>query len=194
MQVIGKKLRFNVFLRECFCGHYAVCMFVPEFNDEDLTIMKKLLLLPFLLITLFSCSTDDADEVMIQETTTSTLRPTPVNQCLASLEGYTNINVDGGFGNPMVEFYVNASAPDGGQFNLTLEIQRLSDCDNMDSNSGSRMVYDLGRLNLKALDAPVLVLSPQQLPADCYKWRFVATPANGDICLSNFIWYEAPLF
>jgi hypothetical protein len=161
--------------------------------------MKKLLLLPFLLITLFSCSTDDADEVMIQEETAAaaqfSAQRTGIEECVGTVRGYTNINVENGFGDPIVEFYSVALAQMyKKQHMVYLQVQPLSDCEDMNSE-GDITTYPGKVVNL-VYDQRIITLKPTQLPASCYKWRFMvtATPNSESQCTTLSEWYEAPLF
>ncbi len=161
--------------------------------------MKKLLLLPVFFVTLFSCSTDDSiayqDEAGAVTAASTQRIEKPVNPCIGDLSGYTIINVEGGFGNPVVEFYTDSSDSRKKKLSAYLEIETLSDCEDITSGTGNVTSYSGGIINLIP-DNNIVTLDPSELPAECYRWRVVLTNAPGALssCTTVSEWYEAPLF
>jgi hypothetical protein len=167
--------------------------------------MKKLLLLPFLLITLFSCSTDDAVELnntvaeaqVLYYSTNRFDLPTQY-ECFTSLSAYTNIDVSNGFDNPVVQFIADSEgAPKKISYSVTLEVQPLSECEDMESNYGPSIQHKYpGTVQNPDQNMPMISLLPSQLPGGCYKWRYIFTESlsSRSACASVTQWYEAPLF
>lgn len=163
---------------------------------------KKFFLLPVLMLLFAACSNDDSIMEMQQDQAAEyygdfemkTLPPAP--SCFTAFSAYTMINVANGFGNPMVEFYLNISVPaQRRQFIGYLEVQPLADCEDLSSAAGTPTVYNIPGYIQLGSGVPALSLSPSQLPATCYKWRFVANAAPGyTACQSVTEWYESPLF
>lgn len=161
--------------------------------------MKKLLLLPVLLVTLFSCSTDDSvsyqDESNAVNAASAERIEKPLNPCIADFSGYTIINVEGGFGNPVVEFYTFSTDGRKKKLSSYVEIETLSDCEDVNSGTGMVTSFSGGIINLIP-NNNIVTLNPSQLPSGCYRWRLVLTNAPGALssCTSVTPWYEAPLF
>lgn len=161
--------------------------------------MKKLLLLPVLFVTLFSCSTDDSvsyqDENNAVTTASADGIDKPISPCIGDLTGYTIINVEGGFGNPVVEFYTNSTDIRKKKLSSYVEIETISDCEDITSGTGNVTTYNGGIINVIP-NNNIVTLNPAQLPAECYRWRIVLTNAPGanSSCTTATEWYEAPLF
>lgn len=161
--------------------------------------MKKLLLLPVLFVTLFSCSNDDSvsyqDESNIVALASADRIEKPLNPCIADFSGYTMVNVEGGFGNPVVEFYTFSTDGRKKKLSVTLEIETISDCEDVTTGTGDVTTYSGGIINIIP-NAKVVTLNTSQLPSECYRWRLVLNNAPGAInsCTTVTDWYEAPLF
>ncbi len=159
--------------------------------------MKKLLLLPFFFIILVSCSADDTDMFVAEKNNNAyEAFNTKVNvpkSCLPDLTGYTIVNVENGFGNPVLEFYVYSAMGKKRQYMLSLEIETLVDCED-ENGTGNVITYDCGTGN-NFNNFKAYAISYPELPADCYRWRFVAQSLPGTLeCMSETPWYDSALF
>lgn len=171
--------------------------------------MKKIMLLP-LLAVLFSCSVDDSTESLQNEVGTSSITDFNTVETILSaqstlpscfdLTASVSVNVSGGLGNPVVQFTssVNATVSPTRKFKVKVEVQQLSDCDDMNSEIGGRVIWGPGSsvTNVNAVP-PVVSVAGSKLPL-CYKWRFVFEGVSETgrelICVSYTPWYESPLF
>lgn len=169
--------------------------------------MKKIMLLP-LLAFLFSCSTDDSavnwqnDGVALsvysseREALTTSAETTACFTFTAS----ASVDVSNGFGNPIVVFkaILPGSVSSTAKFKIKVEVQPLSNCNDMNSDTGVVQTF-AGTSSVQNVVAspPTISVLPSQLPI-CYKWRFVMEGISDAkkyaICYSATEWYESPLF
>lgn len=169
-------------------------------------IMKKIMLLPLLLI-FFNCSTDDTQLSVSQDPdnllmTSYKCKDFGIESLLScfKLTASVSLDVSNGLGNPTVVFTssVNAAVTPTRKFKVKVEVQQLTDCDYMDSEIGSKVIWGPAAsvTNVNALPPTVSVLG-SKLPA-CYKWRFVFEGVSETgrelICVSYSPWYERPLY
>jgi len=168
--------------------------------------MKKILILP-LLALLFSCSTDDTAINMQNDATSSIVysadREVATLAVLSScfdLTATVSVDVSNGLGNPYVVFTssVNATVTATRKFKVKVEVQELSDCDNMNSDIGSKVIWGpASSLTNVNASPPVVTVQGSKLPL-CYKWRFVFEGVSETgrelICVSYSPWYESPLY
>jgi hypothetical protein len=170
--------------------------------------MKKFFLLPLLALLFASCSTDNDEQVFNENAVTfSTVEPnanrntmvtTPVN-CVAALSGNVMIDVSGGFTNPKVVFIADVAQGTTraaiNSYTLSLEIQPLSDCENLSSGSGTVSRFSLYNVSIPNTADPSISLLPSQLPSNCYRWRWVLQGGTLTApCTTVTPWYEEPLF
>lgn len=165
--------------------------------------MKKILLLLPIMLGLLACATDNEEdfgqyEYYIAEKSDGfeILSTT----CFTNLTAQTYVDVSGGFGNPVVVFTptVTGTVSETAKFRVKIEVQPLSDCDNIDSDTGTLLNFGLTSLVQNVVVAPpVISVQPENLPF-CYKWRFVfegiSDIKRNPICYSASDWYESPLF
>lgn len=169
--------------------------------------MKKFFYLPVLAILFASCSTDNDSEIFQEDAVVmSTVDPSmqrmsDIQTCISSLAGTTMVDVSGGFENPQVVFI--ADVANGSyvrtKYTLSLEMQLLTDCEDLTSGSGAVTRFSLYNISLPSLNDPKITLSPSQLPSSCYRWRYVVegsktTTSGSAPCLTVTPWYEEPLF
>lgn len=196
---------FNVFIPAVDRRLYNTFIFV---SDLRLMIMKKIMLLP-LLALLFSCSADDnlisrqnegdTSSVTYYDNVDGFIEKAGISPSCINLGGSVSADVSNGLGNPVLNFttIVNGTVVATKKFKVRLEVQALSDCDDMTSSTGSVVVFGpAGTVQNVQANPPSFSVMPSQLPL-CYKWRIVfddATDgARGSGCYSYTAWYESPL-
>lgn len=166
--------------------------------------MKKILLLLPIILGLLACTTDNEEdfgqyEYYIAEKSDAPGFEILSTTCFTNLTGQTHVDVSGGFGNPIVVFTptVTGTVPATAKFRVKVEVQPLSDCDNI--NSDTSTLLNFGHVIAQNIVAapPVISVQPENLPL-CYKWRFVfegiSDIKRNPICYSASDWYESPLF
>ncbi|RZJ76245.1 MAG: hypothetical protein EOO45_02990 [Flavobacterium sp.] len=168
--------------------------------------MKKFLTLSLLALLFSACSTDDSG-ISQKEQDASTYGTSAdgsgnaykianSTECFNTVTGYVYAD---GLNNPNLFFGVNASRTSKGTTSncrVTLQIQRISDCDDMESVSGNMITYVLPG-TYTGFAAPVGISIPSSnLPSGCYKWRFITEGLTGTSveCTTASQWYESPLF
>jgi len=170
--------------------------------------MKKLLLLPALALFLFSCSSDTEDlQAMDNHSNERAMQlgsqvtnqiPTIYLSCFKNLGAHTEIDLSGGFGNGTINFIADAPAGVTGSFKASVQIEQISDCENLEAGTGNIKTFSTGITysNISS-NAPVVGgIAPSQI-FNCYRWRMVLQEVNktgGLSCTSMSQWYEAPLF
>lgn len=172
--------------------------------------MKKFFCISALALVFASCSTDNDSELLQEEAVQVTtvdevamkMMNTTTTSCINFLYGSHIIDVSQGINNPMVVFIAdvpngNASRPS--KYTLSLEIQTLSDCEDLNSGTGSITRYSMLNYSIPSISDPGFTLSPSQLPSTCYRWRFVVegfkvTSTSTTPCTTESVWYEEPLF
>ena len=169
--------------------------------------MKKLFLLLVLMILFAACSVDNEDTVIFEEDAVAMTSFNPAAQrigtatktpgCIQSLSGSTYVDVSEGFTSPKVVFVADVPS-DGTQVNfytLHLEIQLLTDCEDLASGAGAITRYSLYNIPMPSLSDPKISLAQSQLPSSCYRWRWVV--GGGSLttpCITTTFWYYEPLF
>ena len=168
--------------------------------------MKKFYLLPLLVLLFTACSSDDSILDSNTEASNKNYQQraaginfdgpyTPVLTCLRNLKGEVSLDVSAGLGNPVINFIFRPpfSTPAVQGFRATVEVQALSDCDDIASGTGTVFVFGTTAvISNIAANNPVINILPSQLPS-CYKWRTVLSSAT-TTCVSYSPWYEQPLF
>lgn len=168
--------------------------------------MRKILLLLTVLIGFWGCSSDSEEDFVQygdgvsqasnEENETMVLSTT---SCFTNVTGQVYVDVSNGIGNPIVVFTstVTGNVNVRSRFRVRLEVQSLSDCDDMNSETGSLLIFSLGTIQNVVASPPTISILPANMPL-CYKWRFVfESPAGTPIssyCYSASDWYESPLF
>jgi hypothetical protein len=161
--------------------------------------MKKLLLLTIAII-FSSCSTD---EITLTEDTSGNdhriINALP--SCILSLSGSVIIDVTAGIQNPVAVFTANVTSeylvP---YYKARLEIEMLSDCEDVQSGNGNVTSYSTATgVRNPSVNTMKVVVDGDLLPATpCYRWRMVVdgsgTPTGKPTCTTYSEWYEAPLF
>lgn len=123
--------------------------------------------------------------------------------CFDSVSGTVAVDLSNGFTNPIVDFTAHAVGGYGSakkSYTVTIQFQTLTDCEDINSDSGNIISYSLAsQVRNPQLNPPTIAIVPSQLPEDCYKWRFVLE--SGIIgssilpyCQTASPWYEAPIF
>ena len=162
-----------------------------------------------MLMFFYACSTDSVDIEQDQYenafTTMSANDESIPNKssmppCHKGLSSHVYVDVSSGLGNPVVVFQavVPSSVPSNFNFRLKVEIQPLSDCDDMNSINGPSVLFGSNAIvSGGTINPPSVSVSPSQLPS-CYKWRLVyegfTTSLTRPSCMSYTSWKEAPLF
>lgn len=157
-------------------------------------------------IGMWSCSTDNEDFVQYgyaasqknNDSQEFTALSTP--SCFTDLAGSVHVDVSNGLGNPIVVFtpIITGTVSSTAKFKVRVEVQPLSDCDDMNSNAGTLLSFGptVTVQNVIASPSSVSVM-PGNMPL-CYKWRFVfegySIQQRLPVCRSESIWYESPLF
>jgi len=168
--------------------------------------MKKIVLLLTMTVGLFACSTDNEEDMVqygddiLQKTNAESLATLTTPSCFTSLTGSVHVDVSNGIGNPVVVFTptVTGTVSATATFKVRVEIQPLSDCDDMNSITGTLLSFGpLGTVQNVVASPPDVSILPSSLPL-CYKWRFVfegiTSPRRPAVCYSESVWYESPLF
>jgi hypothetical protein len=194
-------LTFCVSLFFCF-----YCQYVCLLGLNMYVLMKKILLLLVLGIGLASCTTENEEDFVQYGTVTSQknnesqapMRAPSLPSCFTSLTGSVHVDVSNGLGNPIVVFTptITGTVPYTAKFNVRVEVQPLSDCDDMNSNTGSLLTFGpTGTVQNIIFSPPSVSVLPGNMPI-CYKWRFVFEGVSSlkTTCYSASVWYESPLF
>jgi hypothetical protein len=170
--------------------------------------MKKIMILPLIMVLFWACSVDNENELEETDgnmrlaafsTEAATTNNISVTTCFRGITAGVQADVSNGLGNPVLVFTpaVTGSVTAGNKYTVRVEIQPLSDCDNMSSDTGSLIVYSYGTPVQNISTAPPgIMVQPSQIPA-CYKWRMVVDGVpdkKQTACTSITQWYEAPLF
>ena len=172
--------------------------------------MKYFYLLPLLLLLFTACSIDDSADIVQQAKSIQTadmaarsaVDPTPVSvgmpvepTCFKGLTAYVNIDVSGGFTNPIVNFVSNvpATVNAASGYRVKVIIQQLADCEDLNVIKGEPAIFGTSAIYYNvAATHPMVTVAPSQFPA-CYKWRIVLEGVDTS-CKSYSPWYDAPLF
>lgn len=165
--------------------------------------MKRLLLLPVLALFISSCSTDD-DSLNLQTESSNTGRPASKDSvlgldCVESITGAVFVNYPGGFGSDaQLAFVADATGGDAGTYMVRLEIETLSDCENIEEGNNDVTIAAGASVSNPNSNNVTLNVAASSLPANCYRWRFnfyrKAQNRLNPGCYSYSPWYEAPLF
>jgi hypothetical protein len=177
--------------------------------------MKKLILLPLLALFIASCSTDDTDLLTSQQTaesineasharggktpvtTPEIYLPVTVNGCFDHADAQVFVNYPDGFGSqPSITFAAQTQgSEENSVYSVRLEVETLVDCEDLELGTGEVSVTSLGNMSLNG-NQPSITFETQNLPADCYRWRFVFQRAGARVipCTSYTQWYDAPLY
>lgn len=168
--------------------------------------MKKILLIILVAIAVGSCSADmegndvQYDNSATQKTDVSESTVLATRSCFINLSAQVSVNLSNGLGNPVVVFtpVISGSVPATTTYRVRVEVQPLSDCDDMNSNKGSLLTFGpSGTVQNVIAVPPSISVLPGSMPL-CYKWRFVFEGISASqklpFCNSASIWYESPLF
>lgn len=164
--------------------------------------MKKLLLLPLMLLFTVACSTD-TDEILTNEqiiTTAATEKPdpgvpAPIGACYSNLPAhYENF---GGL-NPIWHFVADVPAvtTTGSGIKVFLEYQ-ATDCEDYTTGTGTIYSKYGGLYTNPASVLPYVEVLPAEL-LPCYRWRLRIYGVNGKqysniTCWQVTPWYDAPV-
>jgi hypothetical protein len=162
--------------------------------------MKKLLLLPVLAFIFTACSTDTED-IIAQHSAERVGGgfEANFNGCFNSLGAHTEIDLSNGFGNGLINFV--SEVPEGatGGYKVKVEIEELSDCEDLASGNGNINIFTDGYTYYSVSKNPPSVKGID--PSDtfvCYRWRMVfegvSKLGKTENCISTTQWYDAPLF
>jgi len=173
--------------------------------------LRNFFLVTAIALGLFSCSTDNDMPVMQEEqiavNTTNDfylqkiLSAGDTEGCVYFLNPSVTVDVSAGIQNPKVIF--TADVPNGGSrassrpYTVTLEMEQLSDCEDLSTGNGIVTRYSLYNQSIPAmLVDPVIKLSRSQLPSTCFRWRFVISGVNTNSqnCVTASAWDYEPLF
>jgi len=165
--------------------------------------MKKLLLLPVMLLLAVACSTD-SDEIITSEqssTAASTEKPDPVfpnppiGACYSSLSAH--IENIGGL-NPIWHFVADVPSitTTGSGIKVFLEYQ-ATDCEDYTTGTGTIFSKYGGLYTNPASVLPYVEALPSEL-LPCYRWRLkiygVSGKQYGTVnCWQYTPWYDAPV-
>lgn len=168
--------------------------------------MKKILLLLTIAMGLWACSTDNEEDFVQygynanEKTNAQENLAALTVSCFTSLTANVHVDVSGGIGNPVVVFtpVVSGTVSATAKFRVRVEVQPLSDCDDMNSDTGTLLTFGpAGLVQNVVASPPVVSVLPANMPL-CYKWRFVfegiSSAQRNPTCSSASIWYESPLF
>jgi len=173
--------------------------------------MKRLLLLSALAFSLFSCSADSEDLAAmsgpsaqrsgIKATLVSQITANPKDMylsCFKNLAAHTEIDLSNGFGNGLINFVSEPPAGITGSYKVLVQVEEISDCENLASGTGNVRVFSDGLTYSGVVNNPPVVagIAPAQTFA-CYRWNMVFQSINrsgGISCISSTAWYDAPLF
>ena len=168
--------------------------------------MKKILLIMMVTLAVVSCSSDmEEDNVQYsgfsnEKTAVSESAAIATRSCFIDLSAQVSVDLSNGLGNPVVVFtpVISGSVPATTTYRVRVEVQPLSDCDDMNSNTGSLLSFGpSGTVQNVIAAPPAISVLPGNMPL-CYKWRFVFEGVNNSqktpFCYSASIWYESPLF
>jgi hypothetical protein len=193
----------NVLIAVFFFTPKHRCMFVAY--NFMYVIMKKILLLLTVVMGLWSCSTDNEEDFVqygynvSQKANENEAAALSTTSCFTSVTGQVHVDVSNGIGNPVVVFtsVVTGNVNVRSKYRVRLEVQPLTDCDDMNSDVGTLLIFSLGTIQNVVVLHPSISVLPANMPL-CYKWRFVfesiaGTPINS-YCYSSSEWYESPLF
>jgi hypothetical protein len=183
-------------------------------KESHLDKMKKLLLLPFMILFFSACSTDDSvleetnDAIVFNDAATAHSAGRMAPEAAASVGVDTScfpagtsgsVNITGAFSSPAIEFIASIPfVPASNVYRIKLEVQELSDCEDMSSNSSFTLTFNAPTTftNVSA-NSPKITVLPAQLPT-CYRWRIfterVYTGTKIVSCTSTTRWYDAPVF
>ncbi|OIQ21080.1 MAG: hypothetical protein BM557_04810 [Flavobacterium sp. MedPE-SWcel] len=157
-------------------------------------------LFSILLITLSSCSTDDAVVFDADDASQGELRPSrPNDVCFDWAKGTIGIDYTNGLNNPILNFGMEVSVgfinPEK-TYEVKLYLQPIADCEDMNSDIGSPTIITLPYTITNPSNIPDFVVYPSQLPSACYKWKAVISTSAGYpyYCSSSTLWYDAPLY
>lgn len=158
--------------------------------------MKKLLLLPFLLLLITtSCSTDSDEIITTDNTAFSTERSAQATDCFSSLSAHV-YNV-GTLSDPNISYIADmpANIPAAQTYKVVLQIQ-ATDCEDITNGFGDIINFTSGSIffNVSNSSPHIEVKPAQTLP--CYRWRLVVQCVNARsvaTCTSTTQWYDAPV-
>ncbi|MFP9098803.1 hypothetical protein ACLI09_07105 [Flavobacterium sp. RHBU_24] len=169
--------------------------------------MKKILLLPLMLLLAVACSTD-ADEIItnqdnmaVDSSSASTSKPDPelpapiVGACYTTLPAH--IENFGGL-NPIWHFVADVPTPvaTGMGFKVYLEYQ-ATDCESFTTGTGTIFSKYGGLFTNPNTVLPYVEAMPSEL-LPCYRWRLRIYGVNGKqysnvVCWQVTQWYDAPV-
>jgi hypothetical protein len=167
--------------------------------------MRKILLL-LMVIGCWGCSSDNevdfvqyGDGVSQTSNVENETMALSTTSCFTSVTGQVHVDVSNGIGNPIVVFTsaVTGTVNVKTKFRVRVEVQPLGDCDDINSDTGTLLVFSLGTIQNVVSSPPSISVLPVNMPL-CYKWRFVFESPEGtsmsSYCYSESTWYESPLF
>jgi hypothetical protein len=173
--------------------------------------MKKFLVLSVLAAMFASCSVDN-ESVNLQEETVGVSvidenndlfgKIAYTSSCFQSIGGSVFVDVSGGISNPKVAFVAdvpNDMATPSANYNVSVEMQLLTDCEDLNTGTGAIIKYTINNVAIPAVNDPRVLLSPSQLPSSCYKWRMAVdgikvTSSGSSACITYSPWDYEPVF
>lgn len=173
--------------------------------------MKKIYLLPLLVLFFTACSVDDSAELLNQEIVEEVFfdslkeefngsgpKEAPQNDCFNGLAAHVSMDVSGGLNNPAVNFVADVplTVSPGLAYVVKVEVQQLADCEDFNVVTGDPVFLGGRSYTNVAMAFPSVTVQPNQLPV-CYKWRMVFERSGRLIqtpCKALSPWYDAPLF
>lgn len=169
-------------------------------------LMKKILLLLIMGVGLGSCTIENeedfvqvgADASQKNNESQEQMRAPSLPSCFTGLTGHVHVDVSNGLGDPIVVFtpIITDNVSLTAKFKVRVEVQPLSDCDDMNSNTGSLLSFGpTGTVQNIVMSPPAVSVLPANMPL-CYKWRFVFEGVSSlkTTCYTASPWYESPLF
>jgi len=171
--------------------------------------MKKILLLTMLMLGALACSVEEETVQTAQQADVFYAKANTDNEqafaaatlpnCFTKFSADVYVDVSGGFGNPVVVFVpvITGNVAINAKFWVRVEVQPLSDCDDLNSNTGALLTFgpSVPVQNVNS-SPPSVSVAPGSMPL-CYKWRFVfeGVGSGGKItCTNASRWQELPLF
>lgn len=164
--------------------------------------MKKFLLLPILALFSVACSSDteeldNYENNAFRAAAQTTAGRGKVSPCFSKVTAYPSLELQNdviGTGTLSFISQPGSDAGTGGYF-VRVEVEQLSDCEDLNSGNGTVKVFTNGTIYYNVAANPPVVSGVS--PADtfsCYRWRMVFQSTGSSPCSVFSGWYDAPLF